>query len=90
MWHAKGDKKGPVDLDDFFVKDDFSKTQAVVLDLLGQQGMSNASKHMVWLDNLFTSARLLKELRQRGFEGAGTVRTAKTRREIIEENDDFS
>ena len=89
MWHAKDDKKDPVDLDDFFLKDGFSKTQAIVLDLLSQQGIFNASKHIVWLDNLFTSARLLKELRERDFEGAGTVRTTKTQREIIEENDDF-
>ena len=47
MWHAKGDKKGPIDLDDFFLKDGFSKTQAVVLDLLSQQGIFNASKHIV-------------------------------------------
>ena len=35
MWHAKGDKKGLVDLDESFVDNEgFSKTQAVVLDLL--------------------------------------------------------
>ena len=33
--HAKGDKKGPVDLNTSFMEDEgFSKTQAVVLDLL--------------------------------------------------------
>jgi hypothetical protein len=31
LWHAKGDKKGPVDLDEYWTKDKgFSKTQAVV------------------------------------------------------------
>jgi len=34
MWHAKGDKKGPVDLDQSFIKEGFSKTQVVVLDFL--------------------------------------------------------
>ena len=35
LWHAKGDKKGPVDLDLSFIEDEgFLKTQAVVLDLL--------------------------------------------------------
>ena len=78
MWHAKDDKKDPVDLDNFFLKDDFSKIQTIVLDLLSQQDIFNTSKHIVWLDNLFNSARLLKELRERGFEGVKTVRTTKT------------
>ena len=35
LWYAKGDKKGPIDLDiSFTEKEGFSKTQAVVLDLL--------------------------------------------------------
>jgi len=34
MWYAKGDKKGPVDLDESFIDDEgFLKMQAVVLDL---------------------------------------------------------
>jgi hypothetical protein len=37
--------------------------------------------YTVWLDNLFTSARLLKRLRDFGIGGAGTVRTTKTKRE---------
>ena len=38
LWHAKGDNKGPVDLDTTFTKEEgFSKTQAVVLDLLTQR-----------------------------------------------------
>lgn len=40
MYHAKGDKNSLVDLDTFFVKDEgFSKTSAVVLDLLAQEGI---------------------------------------------------
>ena len=85
MYHAKGDT-GPVDLDTHWTKDQgFSKTQAVVLDLLSQEGISSKSEHIVWLDNLFTSARLLKHLKKLGFGGAGTVRTSKTAREEIEE-----
>ena len=34
MWHAKGNKKGPFDLDKSFLKEGFLKTQAVVLNLL--------------------------------------------------------
>ena len=37
LWHAKGDNKGPVDLNKSFLKEGFSKTQAVVLDLLTQR-----------------------------------------------------
>ena len=74
MFHAKGDKYGPVDLDDYWTKDlGLSKTQAVVLDLLKQQGISNDNWHIVWLDNLFTSARLLTILRKLGFGAADTV-----------------
>jgi hypothetical protein len=34
LWHAKGDKKGLVNLDEAFLDEGFIKTQAVVLDLL--------------------------------------------------------
>ena len=34
MWHAKGDKKGLVNLDKSFINKGFLKTQAVVLNLL--------------------------------------------------------
>ena len=86
MSHAKGEKYGPVDLDEFWTDEEgFSKTQAVVLDLLWQEGVSNANQHIVWLDNLFTSARLLAVLRELGFGAAGTVRTTKTKRDELEE-----
>ena len=84
--HAKGDKLGPVDLDEFWTKEEgFSKTQAAVLDLLTQQGISSNNRHVVWLDNLFTSARLLSILRDIGFGAAGTVRVTKTKRDEFEE-----
>ena len=86
LFHAKGDKLGPVDLDEYWTKDEgFSNTQAVVLDLLAQQGIANTNKHVVWLDNLFTSARLLSVLRELGFGAAGTVRVTKTKRDEYEE-----
>ena len=86
LFHAKGDKFGPVDLDEVWTKDEgFSKTQAVVLDLLAQRGISDLNKHVVWLDNLFTSARLLSVLRELGFGAAGTVRVTKTKRDEYEE-----
>ena len=89
LFHAKGDKNGPVDLNEFWIKEEgFSKTQAVVLDLLTQQGICEDNKHIVWLDNLFTSARLLTILRDLGFGAAGTVRTTKTKRDELEERHD--
>lgn len=79
LYHAKSDDRGPVDLNDFWTDDKgFSKTQAVVLDLLSQDGISKDFCHTIWLDNLFTSARLLATLKEEGFSAAGTVRTQKT------------
>ena len=37
MWHVKGNKEGPVDLDLLFTEKGFLKTQAVVLNLLLQK-----------------------------------------------------
>ena len=86
MYHAKGDRAGPIDLDDFWTEDrGFSKTQAVVLDLVSQEGIRKDHYHIIWLDNLFTSASLLTELKKEGFGGAGTIRIAKTAREEDEE-----
>jgi succinate dehydrogenase/fumarate reductase flavoprotein subunit len=48
--------------------------------------MSNEGKgHTVWLDNLFTSSKLLTTLRNYGVGAAGTVRTGQTKREETEE-----
>ena len=82
LYHCKGVDHGPVDLNEFFTKKlGFSKTQAVVLDLLSQHGISDDFQHIVWLDNLFTSSRLLTQLEDDGFGAAGTVRTTRTERE---------
>ena len=68
IWHTKGNKKGPVNLDESFINKGFSKTQAVVLDLLLQKDaeigerLYPPKKHVVWLDNLFTSIKLLTQL----------------------------
>ena len=69
MFHAKGDKKGLYDLDEVYVKEEgFSKTQVVVLNLLLQRdNLTNKplyplNKHIVWLNNLFTSVKLLSWL----------------------------
>ena len=84
LHHAKGD--GPWDLDSFFMKElGFSNTQAVVLDLINQEGIPNDNRCIVWLDNLFPSVRLCEAAKQRGFGVAGTVRTTKSQRETIEE-----
>jgi len=88
MFHAKGNNKGPVDLDKFWTEEEgFSKTQAVVMDLLTQedpetgQRLYQPNMHIIWLDNLFTSIKLLQRLRKLGIGGTGTVRTTKTKRE---------
>ena len=86
MWHAKGEKYGLYDLDDFWTEDlGFSKTQAVVFDLVRQQAVFDKSTHIISMDNLFTSAKLLAQLKEEGFGAAGTVRTTKTAREEVEE-----
>ena len=88
MFHTKGSNKyeGPVDLDTHWTdKLGFSKTQAVVLDLVNQEGIQGDFSHIIWMDNLFTTASLLAKLKEYGFGAAGTVRTTKTTREEIEE-----
>ena len=79
LWHVKGDGKdeGPQGLQKAWEKQGFSKTQAVVLELMTR--MPNRGKgHAVHLDNLFTSSKLLTTLRQYGIGAAGTVRTGQT------------
>ena len=63
----------------------FSKTQAVVLDLMMQLGIRKDNFHIVWLNNLFTSASLLTQLKKEGFGRVGTVRISKTAREEVKE-----
>ena len=63
----------------------FSKTQAVVFDIVKQQGLSNKATHIIWMDNLFTSAKLLTQLKEEGFGSARTFRTTNTAREEVEE-----
>ena len=76
MFYAQGDKNGPVNLDDWRTMwPGFSKTQAVVLDLVSQEGISKNNNHVIWLDNLFTFTSLLTVLKKEGFGGAGTIRT---------------
>lgn len=81
MFYAKGDNKGPVDLDTFQVEEGLLKTQAVIMDFLTQedpetgQRLYQPNMHTVWLDNLFTSVKLLQELCRLGIGGVGTVRT---------------
>lgn len=86
VYHAKGQNKdeGPQDIYDYWTKDlGFNKTQAVVLDLLAQDDIAKDYSHIVWLDNLFTSARLLSQLNDKGFGATETVRTTSIRRENL-------
>jgi len=68
LWHARGNG-GPVDLDESFTEDEgFLKMQAVVLDLITQRDPDTneplypPGKHIVWLNNLFISVKLLTRL----------------------------
>ena len=55
-----------------------------MLDLVAQEGIAKDHSHIIWLDNLFTSARLLSQLDIEGFGAAGIVRTTSTSREELE------
>ena len=89
LFHAKDDKFDSVDLNDFWIKDEsFSKTQVVVLNLMTQQDISDLDKHVLWLNNLFTSARLLFIFRDFEFEVADIVRVIKTKKDEYEEKHD--
>ena len=44
-------------------------------DLLSQDNILKDFRHIIWLDNLFTLARLLATLKEEGFSVVGTVRT---------------
>jgi hypothetical protein len=78
---------GPIDLDEFWYLDRYrklSKTQSVVLDLASNLN-APPKEYIIWLDNLFTSKRLLLELAAVGIGAASTVRTLETPREHLEE-----
>jgi len=52
--------------------------------------MLNEGKgYIIYLDNLFTSLKLLSTLRDYGIGRAGTVRTSKTKREENKEKQDL-
>jgi hypothetical protein len=88
-FHTGGSKshQGPQEISPFWVKGlGLSKTQAVVIDLMTTM-IDRGVGHCVWLDNLFTSYKLLSALRDRGIGAAGTSRTGTciTQREKAEE-----
>ncbi len=82
-FHAKGPIE-PNDIDDLWTKKfGFSNTQAVVLDLVSQEGISKQFKRIVWLDNLFKSARLLTTLRKERFGAAGTSERKRLNEKLL-------
>ena len=68
LWYVRGDKVGLVNLNKTFTEEGFLKTQAVVLNLLTQRNakldkpLYPPGKHVVWLNNLFISIKLLIRL----------------------------
>lgn len=86
LFHAKGAVYEPYELSSIWVKKEgFSKTQAVILTLAERYDKYQWA-HIIWLNNLFTSANLLARLRELGYEAADTVRTTKTEREKEKES----
>ena len=86
-YHAKGQRKeeGPQGLNDTWTNDlGFNRTQAVVLDLVTQEGIARDHFHILWLDNLFSSSRLFSQLDHEGLGAAGTVRVTTTKSEDLE------
>ena len=79
LFHTKRKYYGPIDLETKWLRDPYklSKTEAVVATLLHRFQENGNFQYIVWLDNLFTSARLLVILRDTlGYGAAGTVRSA--------------
>jgi hypothetical protein len=83
LFYAKG-ATGPVGLNSYYTKElRFNNTQAVVLQLLRTLPDQVRDQYVVYLDNLFTSRRLLSQLRNNGIGAAGTVRTQNIKEELI-------
>ncbi len=63
LWHVKGDGKdeGPQGLRITWGKQGFSRTQAVVLELMTRM-LNQGKGHAAHIDNLFTSSKLLTTL----------------------------
>src|SRR6266480_5254973 len=68
IWHRK--EKGPVGIK---CPKGLNKTEATVLHLLDHLPTQN-SPYKVWLDNLFTSTKLLEYLKNAGYGATGTCR----------------
>ena len=85
IFHTNG--VGPESLNSHWTKGrGFANTQAVVLELalVEHQGyrVLQPNHHHIWLDNLFTTAALLAELRRYSIGASGTVRTTPTKAEL--------
>lgn len=92
-WTFHSNGEGPWDLDEYYTDEQYeislTQTAAVVPDLVAQlcphELPFDSPKYIVWIDNLFTSARLMTTLRSENIGAAGTVRMGKTQREKNEE-----
>ena len=76
----KGNNKGLVDLDKFWMEEEgFLKIQVVVMDLLTQEDLEMGQRlyqlnmYTIWLDNLFTFIKLLQRLQELKIGGVGIV-----------------
>jgi hypothetical protein len=85
LYHRKGNNYGPINLDTRWLKQGFTKTEAVPLTLVSHVS-EKLRGSVVYLDNLFTSTRLCRELRGLGVGACGTVRMSKTAREEYDES----
>jgi hypothetical protein len=80
LYHRKGERYGPVNLDQSWLQKGFSKTEAVLLTLVTRLPTCGKGS-IIYLDNLFTSTRLCRALRSLGVGSCGTVRLSTTARE---------
>lgn len=80
LWHHKGEKVGPIDLETKWLERGFTPTETVPL-TLAWRSPGHARGSTIYIDNLFTSSRVCRELRIMGVSSCGTVRTSTTKRE---------
>ena len=95
MFHTKKKQKGPIGLDMQWTKKPYSlsKTEAVVLTLAQKVHFQGGNNYIIWLDNLFTTTKVLSALRTYGYGGAGTVRKSEGRGlddKLVELKKDYS
>ena len=84
LYHCKGEKYGPINLDPAWARKGYTKTKAVPLTLISRLPKGGRGS-ILYMDNLFMSTRLCRELRSLGVGSYSIVRLSKTAREEYDE-----